>query len=74
MAFYISRQKVAKWQMNAARALGNQGDPQNVSLLAQSLNESLHEMVGGMCVWSWGRLAGLGGAQVKAALGGRRSQ
>jgi epoxyqueuosine reductase len=71
LAFYISRQKVAKWQMNAARALGNQGDPQNVPLLVQSLNESPHEMVRGMCAWSLGRL---GGARVKAALEGRRSQ
>jgi HEAT repeat protein len=71
MAFYISRQKVAKWKMNTARALGTQRDPQNVPLLVLSLNESPHEMVRGMCAWSLGRL---GGARVKAALEGRRSQ
>jgi HEAT repeat protein len=57
--------------MNAARALGNQGDPDNVPLLVQSLNENPHDMVRGMCAWSLGRL---GGARVKAALQGRRSQ
>jgi epoxyqueuosine reductase len=65
LAFYISRKKAAKWQMNAARALGNQGDPDNVPLVAQSLNDSPHEIVRGMCAWSLGRL---GGARAKAAL------
>ena len=71
LAFYISRKKAAKWQMNAARALGNQGDPDNVPLLVQSLNNSSHEIVRGMCVWSLGQL---GGARARAALEGRRSQ
>ena len=71
LAFYISRKKVAKWQMNAARALGNQGDPGNVPLLAQSLNDSPHEMVRGMCAWSLGQL---GGARARAALEGRLSR
>jgi epoxyqueuosine reductase len=71
LAFYISRQKAATWQMNAARALGNQGDPDNVPLLIQSLNDNPHEMVRGMCAWSLGRL---GGARAKAALEGRLSR
>ena len=44
--------------MNAARALGNQGDPEKVPLLIQSLNESPHEIVRGMSAWSLGRLGG----------------
>ena len=71
LAFYISRKKAAKWQMNAARALGNQGDPNNVPVLIQSLHESPHEIVRGMCAWSLGQL---GGARAKNALEGRRSQ
>jgi HEAT repeat protein len=71
LAFYISRKKVAKWQMNAARALGNQGDPDNVPLLIQSFTDSPHEMVRGMCAWSLGQL---GGARARAALEGSRSQ
>jgi epoxyqueuosine reductase len=70
LAFYISRKKAAKWQMNAARALGNQGDPDNVPLLIQSLNDSPHEIVRGMCAWSLGQL---GGARAREALEGRRS-
>jgi len=45
--------------------MGNQGDPDNVPLLVQCLNNSPHEMVRGMCAWSLGRL---GGAQARAAL------
>ena len=71
LAFYISRKKAAVWQMNAARALGNQGDPDNVPLLVQSLDDSAHEIVRGMCAWSLGRL---GGSKAKGALDGRRSQ
>jgi epoxyqueuosine reductase len=71
LAFYISRKKAAKWQMNAARALGNQGDPDNVPLLVRSLTESPHEVVRGMCAWSLGKL---GGVRARAALEGRLSQ
>jgi epoxyqueuosine reductase len=71
LAFYISRKRVAKWHMNAARALGNQGDPDNVPLLIQALNTSPHDIVRGMCAWSLGRL---GGAPARGALEARRSQ
>jgi epoxyqueuosine reductase len=71
LAFYISRKKAATWQMNAARALGNQGDPDNVPLLVQALHDSPHEIVRGMCAWSLGQL---GGTQAKAALETRRSR
>ncbi|MBW2412631.1 MAG: epoxyqueuosine reductase [Deltaproteobacteria bacterium] len=71
LTFYISRKKAAKWQMNAARALGNQGDPDNVPLLIQSLNDSPHEIARGMCAWSLGRL---GGARARAALEASRSK
>jgi epoxyqueuosine reductase len=71
LAFYISRKNAAKWQMNAARALGNQGDPDNVPLLIPSLNNSPHEIVRGMSAWSLGRL---GGARAKAALEVQRSR
>ena len=71
LAFYISRKNAAKWQMNAARALGNQGDPDNVSLLTQSLNNSPYEIVRGMSAWSLGRL---GGSRARTALEVRRSR
>lgn len=70
LAFYISRKKAARWRMNAARALGNQTDPENVPILAGALKESSHEIVRGMCAWSLGRL---GGAKAKAALEASRA-
>jgi len=71
LAFYISRKKAAKWQMNAARAMGNQDDPGNVPFLVQSLNDSPHEIVRGMSAWSLGRLDG---SRAKSALDARRSK
>jgi epoxyqueuosine reductase len=71
LAFYISRKNAAKWQMNAARALGNQGDPDCVPCLVKSLKSSPHEIVRGMSAWSLGRL---GGKQSKTALEARRSR
>lgn len=71
LAFYISRKNVAKWQMNAARALGNQGDPDNVPLLTQSLNSSPYEIVCGMSAWSLGRL---GGTRARTVLEVQRSR
>jgi epoxyqueuosine reductase len=69
MAFYISRKKVAKWQMNAARALGNLGDRRHVPLLIKTLKESPHDLVRGMCAWALGRL---GGGSAGEALESRR--
>jgi epoxyqueuosine reductase len=60
LTFYISRKLAAKWQMNAARALGNLGDPEKVPLLIRSLNADPNEIVRGMCAWSLGRLGGKG--------------
>jgi epoxyqueuosine reductase len=71
LAFYISRKNAAKWQMNAARALGNQGDPDNVPLLVQSLKSSPRTVVRGMSAWALGRL---GGARAKVALEVQRSR
>jgi len=71
LAFYISRKLAAKWRMNAARALGNRGDPATVALLIQSLNESPHEIVRGMSAWSLGRL---GGKRARAGLEACRSK
>ncbi len=65
LCFYISRKNIAKWQMNAARALGNLGDRDYIPVLIQTLSESPHEIVRGMCAWSLGKL---GGSQAKKAL------
>ena len=71
LAFYISRKKAAKWQMNAARALGNLGDRDNISALISTLTESPHDIVRGMSAWALGRL---GGAPAKKALEAARSR
>jgi epoxyqueuosine reductase len=70
LAFYISKDNVAKWRMNAARALGNQGDREHIPLLARTFKENESEIVRGMCAWALGRL---GGAKAKKALESRRS-
>ena len=70
LAFYISRKKAAKWQMNAARALGNLGDRDYIPLLIQALEENPHEIVRGMSAWALGRL---GGRRAKGVLESRKS-
>ena len=70
LCFYISRKNKAKWQMNAARAMGNSSDRDYLPYLIAALGENSAEMVRGMCAWSLGRL---GGEKAKAALEARRT-
>ena len=69
LCFYIPKNKKAKWQMNAARAMGNLNDRFYVPALINALRDNPDETVRGMCAWSLGRL---GGAQAKEALVGRQ--
>jgi len=69
LMFYISRGDMGKWQMNAARSLGNLGERGHVPLLVRSLSENPDEKVRGMCAWALGRL---GGPQARQALESRR--
>lgn len=62
--FYISKDNIAKWQMNAARALGNMGDRSNVPLLERVLEENRSEIVRGMCAWALGKLGGSKAIQI----------
>ena len=68
IAFYIPKDNIAKWKMNAARALGNLGDRSHVPLLIQALTGNPDETVRGMSAWALSRL---GGSQAKAALESR---
>jgi len=70
LTFYISRKNIAKWQMNAARVMGNSGDRSYIATLIDNLNYSPHEIVRGMCAWALGKL---GGAQARQALKARLS-
>lgn len=56
--FYISRKRIDKWQMNAARVLGNTRDTEHVSLLARSLQSSPYGNVRAMSAWALGRIGG----------------
>ncbi len=71
LLFYISPEKIGKWKMAAARALGNLGDRGHVSVLAEALVDNPDETVRGMCAWALGRL---GGSKGKAALDARLSR
>jgi len=70
LLFYISRKNREKWQMNAARAIANRGDREDIPLLIESLTGSEHETVRGMAAWGLGQL---GGRRAKAALESKRS-
>jgi len=65
LLFYISRGNLEKWQMNAARAIGNRGDRESIPLLMESLRGSSHENVRGMAAWALGKL---GGSRAREAL------
>ena len=69
LCFYISKGNKAKWQMNAARAMGNTNDRGHVPALGDQLRGNPEEIVRGMCAWSLGRL---GGEQAKGILEARR--
>ena len=68
LAFYIPKENMAKWKMNAARAMGNLGDQKYVPVLTRVLAENPDDTVRGMCAWALGRLAG---SQARAALESR---
>jgi epoxyqueuosine reductase len=68
LCFYISRENIAKWQMNAARAIGNLGDRDFIPFLKKGLEDNPNEIVRGMCAWAIGRL---GGTKAKAILESR---
>lgn len=63
--FYISRSRIDRWHMNAARALGNLGDPAHVPDLEESLARSPYPNVRGMSAWALGRI---GDTRSRAAL------
>jgi epoxyqueuosine reductase len=71
LTFYISRKNVSKWQMNAARALGNLGDRGNTPALISALTNNPHDPVRSMSAWALGRL---GGRRAKEALEVKRNK
>jgi epoxyqueuosine reductase len=69
--FYMSRRSLDRWQMNAARALGNRGDPDTAGILADALGGSPYENVRAMAAWALGRI---GTASAREALERRRGR
>jgi epoxyqueuosine reductase len=69
--FYMSRQRIDRWQMNAARALGNLGDPDYIPILEKTLTESPHPNVRAMSAWA---LGSIGGPKAREILERRRPQ
>lgn len=67
--FYMSKQSLDRWQMNAARALGNRRDPDSVPGLSRALGESPFENVRAMSAWA---LAQIGGPAARSRLESRR--
>jgi epoxyqueuosine reductase len=67
--FYMPRERIDRWQMNAARALGNQGNSDNIPELERSLSESPYDNVRGMSAWALSRI---GGASARNILEKRR--
>jgi len=63
--FYMPLSDRWRWQMNAARAMGNTLDPCYVPELIRALQENEDERVRAMAAWALGRL---GGAEARAAL------
>jgi epoxyqueuosine reductase len=67
--FYIPRSRIDRWQMNAARAMGNTGDPAYVPDLEEALESSPYPNVRAMSAWALGRL---GGPRARAVLERRK--
>jgi len=63
--FYMPPLERWRWQMNAARAMGNTRDRRYVPELIRALQENDDERVRAMAAWALGRL---GGAEARAAL------
>jgi epoxyqueuosine reductase len=55
--FYMSADDLWRWQMNAARAMGNSLNPDYVPHLNRALKENPDERVRSMCAWALGRFA-----------------
>jgi epoxyqueuosine reductase len=63
--FYMSEADLWRWQMNAARAMGNTRDDRHVPDLVRAFSENADERVRGMIAWALGRI---GGGPAKKAL------
>ena len=56
--FYMSAENLWRWQMNAARAMGNSLNPAHVEDLKRALKENQDGRVRSMCAWALKRFRG----------------
>lgn len=63
--FYMPTEQMWRWQMNAARAMGNTRDPRYIDDLATAATGPGDERVRAMAAWALGRI---GGARSRAIL------
>jgi len=57
--FYTTYQDIWRWQMNAARVMGNSRDEKYIADLIRSFENNQDERVRGMAVWAIGNIGGL---------------
>ncbi|OFW60110.1 MAG: hypothetical protein A2W01_11555 [Candidatus Solincola sediminis] len=72
--FYISRKRIDRWHMNAARALGNLGNSDCIPALERSLRESPYENVRSMSAWALGRIGGAKAREILEKARGKESE
>ncbi len=56
--FYMPADDLWRWQMNAARAMGNTRDPKYIDDLTAACKENADEKVRAMAAWALGRIGG----------------
>jgi len=57
--FYMPADQIWRWQMNAARAMGNTRDQRYVDDLADAVRSNPDERVRAMAAWALGRIDGV---------------
>lgn len=71
--FYMAPEKLWKWKMNVARAMGNSLDEDYVPDLARAFGENDDERTLGMIVWALGRIGGAGAVDALRSFHGKSS-
>jgi epoxyqueuosine reductase len=62
--FYMPSSEIWRWQMNAARAMGNSLDEAFVPELEKAMDQNADERVAGMSAWALGRIGGTSAKEI----------
>jgi len=71
--FYMAPEKLWKWKMNVARAMGNSLDEGYVPDLVRAFDENDDERTLGMIAWALGRIGGAGAMEALRSFHGKSS-